>query len=564
MKIDSFEKKRASNIIWNASDDYSFEPDIMVYDEDGKADIYYNYIIGAVHKFYDYKLLRNFFEDLEEDSLNEYLQELAWIGLENSTYEKSKNERPVLESLRISYAKKLLSKCNAASENYIIDEIKAAHFRKVLGEEPKMTALASEILKDIEFDGSMDTEQIIYNMNQIIKKYFGLGLISVHYGEKPKPKRHRIIFPKLFSRITAAYFLDINSKKKEHKLNKLILNRLKLKELRETNQRKYIQNCYGVSIFPEPETKALEKSLCFGNHKNCHIHFTRGEFDNSLSINIDVVYHKNTALKQREKNREHYRKNIARNNNSISKLANIIKNTMADNLESYSIRSEAGKLMAEKVWRSSCLNDNKVFIKNIKDDICGLSVDIMLDASSSQINRQEIIAEEGYIIAESLTICNIPVRVYSFCSERNYTIINLFRDYNEVNKNESIFNYYSAGCNRDGLAIRTALHMMKNNTCEHKILIILSDGLPNDMTGIPVSKFKYTDYIGESSINDTVAEVRKGIQKGVPILCVFTGPDKNISYIKKIYGHNFAYIRSLDRFADAVGVLLQNEMNSFS
>jgi hypothetical protein len=54
MQEENKEAKRADNIIWNASSDYSFNSEIKAYDESGKADLYLNYIIGAVHKYYNY------------------------------------------------------------------------------------------------------------------------------------------------------------------------------------------------------------------------------------------------------------------------------------------------------------------------------------------------------------------------------------------------------------------------------------------------------------------------------------------------------------------------------
>ena len=86
-----------------------------------------------------------------------------------------------------------------------------------------------------------------------------------------------------------------------------------------------------------------------------------------------------------------------------------------------------------------------------------------------------------------------------------YTVMNLFRDYDEKNNNDKIFNYYAAGFNRDGMALRTALHMMKDSKYSHKILIILSDGRPNDMLGVtskgifPLQK----EYSDETGVGDT-------------------------------------------------------------
>ncbi|EET87407.1 hypothetical protein CcarbDRAFT_2188 [Clostridium carboxidivorans P7] len=172
MKEDSNEIRRACNIIWNASSDYSFSPEIKVYDKNGKADIYLNYIIGAVHKYYNYSLLKNFFDYLKQDTGQIPLEELTWIGLENCTYKKGKDKRLALESLRREYSKNFLDKYDSSSVIDIIDEIKIAHFKRALGERPKMTKMVSNILNDLEFDEYMNTEQIIFRMNEIIKVYF--------------------------------------------------------------------------------------------------------------------------------------------------------------------------------------------------------------------------------------------------------------------------------------------------------------------------------------------------------------------------------------------------------
>ncbi len=186
----------------------------------------------------------------------------------------------------------------------------------------------------------------------------------------------------------------------------------------------------------------------------------------------------------------------------------------------------------------------------------------MLDASASQLYRQELIAEEGYIIAESLTRCRIPVRIYSFCNMRNYTVMNLFRDYNEANSNDNVFNYCAAGFNRDGIALRTAIHMMEDSKYNHKILIILSDGKPNDMLGVSTEGLIpfQREYSDETGISDTANEVRKGWKKGISILCIFTGRDEDIPSVKKIYGQKFTRIMSLDKFAEMVGVLIEKEL----
>ena len=60
-KITDLQKKRAVNIIWNSAGDYSFKPDFKAYDENGRAELYFNSIIGAVRRHYDYPEIEKLF-----------------------------------------------------------------------------------------------------------------------------------------------------------------------------------------------------------------------------------------------------------------------------------------------------------------------------------------------------------------------------------------------------------------------------------------------------------------------------------------------------------------------
>lgn len=579
MEIHSQEKKRAQNVIWNASEDYTFQSVFEVFDDCGEADLYWNFIIGAVHKYYDYNRLAAFFNDIKQDSDHPFYEELAWIGLENCAFEKAKYDRPILESLRRKASERVLRKEYPESFYYLIDELKRAHFQRVLGMEPQMREQVASILNELEFDASLSTEEIIQGLQHIIAENFPLNIavkkksffklvsllrINLHLKDKGFGKLLRNPFTHVplinfFSNVSKD--TGANRDSSENPMVHLRKNGVwrNFKEQRENKQREMIQNRYGVSTLTETQTRMLEQAVCTGNHKDCHLHFTRGEFDPK----IENVQRKG-VLKQREKNQTHFKQHLARNNNCINQLTNIIKNTLLVQFEPSTYWAQTGEMMAGQVWRSLYLDDSNVFLKTTRDDIGTLSVDILLDASGSQIDRQEVVASEGYIIAESLKRCHIPVKVFSFCTNSNYTVINLFRDYDEESKNDRIFSFHASGCNRDGLALRTALHMMSKTYYDHKILIVLSDGKPIDPHGIatggadPDLNF-YSDKVG---VNDAAFEVRKGRQSGMSILCVFTGQDEELPAAKKIYGNDLVCIKSPEKFADIVGVLLKNELRS--
>ena len=551
------EKQRAWNIIWSVSKDYSLTPDITAYDERGKADLYWNYIIGAVYKYFDYKLLSEFFDTLRYDRDYIFYQKIMMLGLEGCIFERDSKNRPVLAGFRSDYGKKAYEN---RDETELFDEIQAAYFSRVNGYTIKIGDNIKSLLDDLNFDISLDTEQLIDKMVQIIKKYFEPQYNNEFYIKKIKSKRLLPLIGRRHPSIRRSIkggSLNLKDKDegKSGSGRKIFSGFLRLKEKSDNKERDYIKDYFGISTMGESNTKALEKILCDEAHESCHLHFTRGQFAET----DDAIFRQKQTSLQRDKNKKHFIKNYIRNTNNIAKLTQRIKNAIIVNY-TYSMKSESGKLVTEKTWRT-LLDDNKIFTRSIKDELPDISVDIMLDASASQLYRQETIAEEGYIIAESLTRCNIPVKIYSFCNMRDYTIMNLFRDYNEINNNDRIFNYYAAGFNRDGMALRTALHMMEESKYSHKILIVLSDVKPNDMLGVASEGFLplHKDYSDETGVKDTANEVRKGWKQGVSILCVFTGKDEDIPSVKKIYGQKFTRILTLDKFAEMVGMLIEKE-----
>ena len=264
-----------------------------------------------------------------------------------------------------------------------------------------------------------------------------------------------------------------------------------------------------------------------------------------------------------EKNRQYYQAHINQNNTAIAKLSQKIQNSVLMHLQPSPIKSNAGKLQGGRVWRAVYLNDERVFSKNEQDDMGDLSVDILLDASTSQQNRQETVSSQGYMIAQSLSRCNIPCRVMSFCSMTGYTIVRVFRDYNKPQDNGRIFEYVSNGCNRDGLAVAAAHRLMNDSGYEHKMLIILSDVKPNDVVKMQrAGSDELIPYDRQPGINDTALEVRKARADGISVICVFTGEDEDLPAAKLVYGRDFARVQSLDQMADTVGKLIQNQIKN--
>ena len=227
------------------------------------------------------------------------------------------------------------------------------------------------------------------------------------------------------------------------------------------------------------------------------------------------------------------------------------------------MKANAGILNGRTVWRATTLGDENVFRKDEHSDAGNLCVDILLDASTSQKNRQEIISTQGFIIAESLTQCAIPCRVMSFCSMTGYTILRVFREYGRPHDNRNIFDYVSNGCNRDGLAIRASHELIRSSPYEHRLLIVLSDVKPNDVIRIhSVKDEEPQPYESLAGLTDTALEVRRARADGISVICIFTGNDEDVPSAKMVYGKDFVRIQSFDRLAETVGMLIQNQIKN--
>src|SRR5699024_12426673 len=115
----------------------------------------------------------------------------------------------------------------------------------------------------------------------------------------------------------------------------------------------------------------------------------------------------------------------------------------------------------------------------------GFSVDLLLDAASSRMHCQEVIAAQGYILAESLNRCGVPVRVTSFCSLRGYTVLRVLKGFEDRNGDRKIFGYFASGGNRDGLALRAMGELLRAAPLSRHLVLLLTDDSPNDAHCIP-------------------------------------------------------------------------------
>lgn len=566
-EISELQIKRAVNLIWNGAKRYDFTPDFKAFDENGSADLYWNCIIGAVRLHYEYDKLEAVLRIFDQYEDADLYQSLFWLGLENCTYYKELPERPVLARLRREYAEKFTAQFPSGDGYHLFEAIASAHYSRVLGREAKMSGYDRKLLDELEFSPDMTTDEIVARTEEMFRRWFQIRVEEKKRERKffiPGLRRRKASNKESRIRKFGIGYADhpynaYDSKSTADPLDRRLNTKMSEKELRA-----FMETKYGRPAFSENDMMQAERALCCKSHSNCHLHITYGERINASEIqNGFEALERQREAEQIERNRRSYNKNIAQNRIAIARLADKIQNSVLLHLQPSPVRGNSGALMAGRVWRAIKLNDEKVFEKNEQDNMGDLSVDILLDASTSQKSRQEIVSAQGYMIAESLTRCNIPCRVMSFCSMTGYTILRIFRDYDKPSDNAKIFEYVSNGCNRDGLAIAAAHYLMNKTAASHKLLIILSDVKPNDVIRIQTREGQEPEqYAGEAGIDNTAFEVRRARADGISVLCVFTGSDEDVPSAKLVYDRDYARIKSLDKLADTVGLLIQNRIKN--
>jgi nitric oxide reductase activation protein len=200
----------------------------------------------------------------------------------------------------------------------------------------------------------------------------------------------------------------------------------------------------------------------------------------------------------------------------------------------------------------------RLFRKTVKRNHSDFVVDILIDASGSQRDRQSQVALQAYVISEALSINHVPHRIMSFCSFWDYTILQRFREYDAPREeNLRILDFVTSSNNRDGLAIRAVGDSLLQRPEEGRILIVLSDGKPNDIIVNRPNSRNPMPYYGAYAVKDTAYEVRRLRSNGVCVLGVFTGKEKDLMAEKKIFGRDFAYIRNIESFSKVTGRYLR-------
>lgn len=572
---ESFEKIRALNIIWDFADNYKIRPKNIY----PIKDVYKNIIEGFIQKTFDFKLIDSYFSTLKKS--NSFYKEFRLISLllmENISYLNISQKNLVISDLRKKHAREKIKfySYKKDTEN-VFEQIEKAYYGKILNKPFTEGYMVRSLYDELFSINTTDTQEFLEKVDNVFKKFFiferfrdddSLFKEMLKDGKEKDFGNKEIKGPteyteksleELFQAQSAEFTGNIYFEEKQKDMNK---NKLffqdENKDLTQSND--FIEEFYGKSIITESKQKFLEQKLAQGIHKNKKLYFTKGEYTDSPNAN----FNKKTRNKQKDKNKNYIENNLMINNRAINELKRTIINSIANFEDEDIFQKNNGILNSNKIWRAHILNDTNVFFKNQLDKKAKFKVDLLIDGSASQIQRQSIVANQAYIIANAMDQVNIPIRVMSFSTLRDHTVFNIYRDYEKKDQNKNIYDFFASGSNRDGLVFKTLHYILESEKThdEKRILIVLSDGKPHDeKQNINTKSISPKDqYIDKTAVDDTAKEVRNIKNDGISVLGVFTGDDEDIENAKRIYGADFCRITNLENFSKIVSVFMKNQI----
>lgn len=574
-------ENRVKNLAWTISGNYN--KDIFISEEyygSKNIELYIAIMSGARYKYVKWDEVEKYLSNrISKGYDSKIIIGLVQVILNKMVEEKLINDRPGIKDIRKEAYKDILDKLKLIYKDDLIQKIKYVFMLEGMGKHPVIDGISLKVVNSIK---SIDLNQsIIETLNDIDKIYLQFFRVEV---DRNKNGKENYIEKNIESNIStfSDFMYEELYEKDKSELIKNEINKLSPKMLIEgsieaneninsnSNDRiiyidkesldkiyRKMEYYYGKSYLSKSEVKKIESRNCRKIHEGCRVHFTDGVLRSKCENTAKVKY----VIRQKENNIKKFSDNVKIHKRNILKLKESLSRVLIEENESSRVYPDYGTVCANRVWRVIKSNNKKIFYKDIKNEKGKFVIDILLDSSGSQIRNQANVAIQAYTIACSLTMMGIPNRVMGFSSFMDYTIIKKFKDYEDkLSETENIFEYFCAGNNRDGLAIKSVCDKLSERREENKILIVLSDGKPND---VKIGKDRehiintQKAYKGTVGIKDTASEIRRARQQGILVLGVFTGSESDLQSQRYIYGKDFVYIKNIDRFSDIVSMYLK-------
>ena len=582
MEADRFEiENRIRNLMWTISGDYDLDTklDVASFHKSKYISIYDAIKQGAFSRFFDKDaftlyLVKKVYLGADEMQL----VQLGQLCVEMGCHGKIAQERPGVPDIRRKAFDAILDHDFDRLMHTYAGKIKAAVLREALtGSEPADGRILEpfRMLKKLETAESTDeliaTADALYNkvIDPTFEKRVGglervlavtMSELSGHDWKDFLEEEAAEDAWRRYQRQLADAMADLSEKEqtsKEEEEERKGTGVICLDEEAVSKMNSYIELNYGRSYLSPLEQERLNRKICTGAHADCTLYFTDGILANRVRVNAQSEYARRTL----EINRRVYQQNRRVTRQNIEILTDLLKRALVARKEREYVIGEFGQILPNRLWNVGRTENRRLFVRENKNYNSDFVVEVLIDGSGSQRARQSQVALQAFIISEALSNVEIPHRMMSFCTFWDYTVMRRFREYEEGREaNSRIFEFYGSSNNRDGLAVRAAAYGLLQRPEENKILIVLSDGRPNDIVVNRPNSRNPRPYFGDYGVKDTAFEVRRLRNAGVAVLGVFAGEEQDLQAERKIFGKDFAYIRDIRNFSNVVGRYLRKQL----
>ena len=166
--------------------------------------------------------------------------------------------------------------------------------------------------------------------------------------------------------------------------------------------------------------------LCRGAHRDCRLFYTDGILADPVMVNAQLV----NAKAQARNNQRLFLNSQNLMKRNVETMTDFLRRSLTLRTQSEDLPSRYGQIVPRKLWKVGRVREpGNLFIRKTRQDSSEFVVEVLMDASGSQRDRQGQVALQAYIISEALSNVKIPHRIMSFCTFWDYTVMQRFRDY---------------------------------------------------------------------------------------------------------------------------------------
>lgn len=564
-------ENRLQNLLWTVSEDYNCDVKINPADLQKSPEIaFYNMVLqGAFQKYFDADFFETYIKKkIQYGAEPSVLTLISKLCIDSAVSLKICAERKGIENIRRKAFRETLKKDAFRFSHTDWDYLEYCYLEFQLYQKNINPKLHPLLLKIAALSHASSVKDVCKCIDEVYHTAYEKGFAEYFKGisrdtsrlksavedSEETMEQDKLISEEDTVNIFSGH-VDAQDNGKQDKSN---VRLLALDKQSSEHLEKYIELNYGKSILPPNEKSRLQKQMCTGIHEDCRLHITKGVLHNQTENNAKTDYVKRI----KEENLHIYKKNFLITRQNILSLSNLLKRALLTRTERELCSSEYGTICPEKLWNLGRTDNSMLFKRELLQDNSDFAVEVLIDASGSQQRRQSLVALQGFIISRALSLAQIPHRVTGFCTFGSYTILNEYRDYlDNSDADENIFEFYGSANNRDGLAIRAVADSLDKQPQENKILIVLSDGNPNDIIAANSrQKTEKQPYCLDFAVKDTATEIRRLRNRKISVLGVFAGEEEDLQAEKKIFGKDFAYIHDISNFANIVGHYLKKQI----